>query len=95
MKELLVSLLVWALVMVGIYFVADWMVSYKYKNCPLPAEKSGFCIEHFEEWKSIGCDRQRFVMYCNQTRNSENILLTLMTLVLDPRQKHSGMTYSD
>ena len=38
MKELLVSLLVWVIVMVGIYFITDWMVSSKYKNCPLPAE---------------------------------------------------------
>ena len=44
-------------------------------NCPLPAQKSGFCEEHFEEWKSIGCDRQRYVMYCQQTRNSEGLVL--------------------
>ena len=44
-------------------------------NCPLPAQKSGFCDEHFTEWKSIGCDRQRFVMYCQQTKNSEGLVL--------------------
>lgn len=44
-------------------------------NCPLPAQKSGFCEEHFNEWRSIGCDRQRYVMYCQQTRNSEGFVL--------------------
>lgn len=44
-------------------------------NCPLPASKSGFCEEHFVEWRAIGCDRQRFVMYCQETRNSEGLLL--------------------
>jgi hypothetical protein len=43
--------------------------------CPLPAIKSGFCDEHFEEWKATGADRQRFVMYCQQTRNSEGFIL--------------------
>ncbi len=44
-------------------------------NCHLPAQKSGFCDEHYVEWRSIGCDRQRFVMYCQQTRNSEGLVL--------------------
>jgi len=44
-------------------------------NCPLPATKSGFCDEHHTEWRAIGCDRQRFVMYCQQTKNSEGLVL--------------------
>jgi len=44
--------------------------------CPLPAVKSGFCEEHFNEWRSTGAERQRFVMFCQQTRNSEgNVLI--------------------
>lgn len=46
-------------------------------NCPLPASKSGFCDEHYAEWRSIGCDRSRFVLFCNATKNSEG--LTLVT----------------
>jgi hypothetical protein len=39
-------------------------------NCPLPASKSGFCEEHYEEWRGLNVDRQKFVYYCQQTRSS-------------------------
>ena len=43
--------------------------------CPLPATRSGFCDEHFAEWRATGAERQRFVMFCQATRNSEGLLL--------------------
>jgi hypothetical protein len=44
-------------------------------NCPLPATKAGFCDEHHAEWRATGVDRQRFVMFCQQTRNTEGLVL--------------------
>jgi len=44
-------------------------------NCPLPAVKSGFCDEHFDEWKATGSQRQTFVMFCQQTRNAAGEIL--------------------
>jgi hypothetical protein len=43
--------------------------------CPLPAVRSGFCDEHYLEWKTTGADRQRFCMYYQQTRNAAGELL--------------------
>ena len=45
--------------------------------CPLPAEKSGFCEEHFLHWRTTGADRQRYVYFCNQTRNPAGELLVM------------------
>lgn len=44
-------------------------------NCPLPAQKSGFCEEHYAHWRSTGADRQRYVAFHQQTRNSEGTVL--------------------
>jgi hypothetical protein len=43
--------------------------------CPLPATRSGFCDEHYAEWKATGADRQRFVMFHQQTTNAAGEVL--------------------
>ena len=48
-------------------------------NCPVPATRSGFCDEHYAEWRATGTDRQRFVMFHQQTRNSAGELLIMDT----------------
>jgi hypothetical protein len=45
--------------------------------CPLPATKSGFCEEHFIEWRQSGAERQRFAMFYQQTRNTAGEVLVV------------------